>query len=417
MKIKNVFAREILDSNGQPTVEAEVTLENGIVALGGVPSGVSIGKNEAVELRDGDVKRYFGKGVLKAVENIKTEIRDSLVGKDAYNQKEIDELLISLDGTKDKSRLGANAILGVSMAVCRAAARSQKVPLWKYFGKLSGNSDFLLPTPLFLLLEGGKHGNWETDVQEFFVVPKKEKFFSFKEMLRVGTEIYYSLKKILDGKNYSLGVGLEGAFCPKEICSNEEGFTLLSEAVEKAGYSLGEDIFLGIDIAAGEFFENGKYILKSEQKTLSSEEWTEKLSGWIKAHSIFLTEDPFSDEAWEIWSSFTKSFGEVLVVGDDLLATNIAKIQKAALQKAVSGVIIKPNQVGTISETIEAIKLSLNSSLIPIISHRSGETNDDMIADMAVGCNLPFCKFGSPARGERVAKYNRLLRIEEKLNF
>jgi len=358
MKIVEVFAREILDSNGEPTVEAEVTLENGIKALGQVPSGTSVGKNEAYELRDNDPKSFFGRGVLKAINNVKTIIHDSLTGQDAYNQKKIDELLVELDGTQNKSRLGANAILGVSMAISRAAARSQKIPFYQYFGRLSDHSIFELPSPLILLIEGGKHGDWVTDIQEFFIIPQKEKYFSFKERLKVGAEIYQTLKKILRENNYSTSVGMEGGFCPKEIKSNEEAFDLIIQAVQDACYTLGDEAVLGIDVASSELFSDGNYTLKNERKNLNTHEWLEQLSKWQRKYSIFFIEDPFAQEEWESWTTFTQNFSQIQTVGDDLLTTTPKRIQKAIDLRAVKGLILKPNQIGTISETVDAIRLS-----------------------------------------------------------
>ena len=438
MKIIDVHAREILDSRGFPAVEAEITLEDGIKALGGVPSGSSTGQSEAVELRDKDNSRYFGKGVLKAMENIKGPIKQAITGQDAYDQRLIDKIMIDLDGTENKSRLGGNAIVGVSMAVCRVAARSQKIPLYEYFGKLSGNTKFIMPQPLVLVLEGGKHGNWSTDCQEYLVVPKKEAFGTFKERIRVGAEIFHALEKILDEKGYATGVGFEGAFMPKEMKSNEEAFQLMIEATEKAGYKIGEQIVLGIDGAASEFFlpadmsakalasaeasakegQDGKYVLKSEGGTvLNREEWMEKVIGWTKKYPLWSMEDMFAEEDWESWTTFTSRLGnQIQIVGDDLLATNVKRIQKAIDLKSVNSVLIKLNQIGTVSETLNAIALADKAGFTTIISHRGGETNDDMIADLCVGSGSWQSKFGGPDRGERVAKYNRLLRIEERLS-
>lgn len=424
MKIKNVHAREILDSKGHPTVEAEVTLEDGTIALGGVPSGASTGSAEALELRDKDEKRYFGKGVLKVVENIKGPIRNALIGADAYDQRKIDQIMIDLDGTENKTNLGGNAVVGVSMAICRAAARSRKIPLYEYFGELCGNNKFVLPQPLVLVLEGGKHGNWSTDLQEYFVVPKNEAFHTFSERLRVGAEIFHSLEKVLNEREYFVGVGIEGAFMPKEIKSNEESLELMVQATEEAGYRLGEQIVFGIDGAASEFYlpadrqgQDGKYILKSEEgKTLEPGEWLETLVEWSKKYPIWSMEDIFDEEDWQTWSALTAKIGDrVQVVGDDLLTTNIKRIQKGIDLKAINSVLIKVNQIGTISETIDTIQLAHSAGFTTIISHRGGETNDDMIADLCVGCGSWQSKFGGPDRGERVAKYNRLLRIEEKL--
>ena len=427
MKIKDLTAREILDSKGVPTIEAEVTLEDGIRALGGVPSGASTGEAEALELRDKDKSRYNGKGVLKAIENIKGPLKEALLGQDAYDQRGIDKIMIDLDGTENKNKLGGNAIVGVSMAVCRASARSQKIPLYEYFGILSGNTKFIMPQPLVLLIEGGKHGNWTSDCQEYFIIPKKDKFETFSERLRVGVEIFYSLLKILEEKNYAIGVGFEGAFMPKEIKSNEEAFMLLIQATEKAGYKMGEQIVLGLDGAASEFYQpaspdggqggDGKYILKSEGNlVLSKEEWLQKVLSWTKKYPIWSLEDMFAEEDWDSWIKFTSAIGaDHQIVGDDLLTTNVKRIQKGIDLKAVNSVLIKLNQIGTVSETLDAIALSDKAGFTTVISHRGGETNDDMIADLCVGTTSWQSKFGGVVRGERVAKYNRLLRIEEKL--
>ncbi|MCL5090648.1 MAG: phosphopyruvate hydratase [Patescibacteria group bacterium] len=417
MKIVEVHAREILDSKGVPTVEAEVTLEDGTKAMGGVPSGASTGAAEVLELRDGDKSRYFGKGVLKAVANVNGPIKDALVGQDACDQRAIDQTMISLDGTDNKSKLGGNATCGVSMAICRAAARSQKIPLYEYFGKLSGNTNFQLPQPLVLVLEGGKHGNWSTDCQEYFIIPKREVFPTISESLRVGAEIFHALEKLLSEKGYATGVGFEGAFMPKEMKSNEEALQILVEATEKAGYKLPDQIVLGVDGAASEFYQDGRYVLKSEGgKVLESGEWLETLVGWSSKYPIWSMEDIFAEEDWKSWVEFTKRVGDhIQVVGDDLLTTNIKRIQKGIDLKAVNSVLIKLNQIGTVSETIDAILLSHKAGFTTMISHRGGETNDDMIADLCVGSGSWQSKFGGPDRGERVAKYNRLLRIEEKL--
>lgn len=417
-KIKSIHAREILDSKGHPTVEVEVSLEDGTVALAGVPSGASTGTTEAVELRDKDPKRYRGKGVLRAVNNVNTKIAKVLIGKDPCNQKLIDRLMIELDGTENKANLGGNAIVGVSMAVCRAAAHSQKIPLFKYFGQLLGNESFVLPQPQILILEGGKHGNWSTDIQEYFVIPKKEVFTTFSERLRVGAEIFHSLEKILKDKGFGTGVGYEGAFCPKEISSNEEAFGLIIEATGRAGYKLPDEVVLGVDAASSEFFKDGKYILKSEGGLkLTPREWTRKIIEWTKKYPIWSMEDMHAEEDWDEWISFTSKLGnKIQIVGDDLLTTNVRRIQKAIDLKAVNSVLIKLNQIGTVTETLEAIKLSDQAGFTTVISHRGGETNDDMIADLVVGTTSWQSKFGGPDRGERLAKYNRLLRIEEELD-
>jgi len=417
MKIKKIEACEILDSKSHPTVSVQVELEDGTVAISEVPSGASTGAAETLELRDGDPKRYNGKGVLKAVKNVNTKIRGLLIGKDVYNQREIDMMMVDLDGTENKSRLGGNAIVGTSMAVCRSAAKSQKIPLYEYFGQLSGNSKFELTQPQILLLEGGKHGNWSTDCQEYFVIPKREKFPNFAEMLRAGAEIFQALGEILDSKGYATGVGFEGAYMPKEMKSNEEAFELMVQAIEKAGYRLQEEVLLGVDAAASEFYHQGQYVLKSESDLrLISREWTEKIIGWTKKYPIWSMEDMHAEEDWEEWVYFTSQVGDkIQVIGDDLLTTNVKRIKKAIDLKAVNSVIIKPNQIGTVTETLEAIKLADSAGFTTVVSHRGGETNDDMIADLVIGTTSWQSKFGGPDRGERVSKYNRLLWIEREL--
>jgi len=416
MNIQNIHAREILDSKGHPTVEVDLTLENGMTATASVPSGASTGSTEAVELRDGDKARYFGKGVLKAVENINTTLKHVVVGQDVTNQRNIDTLMMEADGTENKGKLGGNAIVAVSMAAARAAAMSQGIPLYTYLGSLVGNTKFELPQPLLLVLEGGKHGNWSTDCQEYFVVPKKERFPTFKEALRAGAEIFHALEKILADKHYATGVGYEGAFCPIEMKSNEEAFQLMIEATEKAGYKMGDEVVLGLDAAASEFFANGTYTLKSEgDLTLTSRQWSDKVIEWTKKYPIWSLEDVHSESDWDEWTYFTSTIGnDHQIVGDDLLTTNVKHIQTAIDKKAVNSVLIKVNQIGTVSETLDAISLAHKAGYTTVVSHRGGETNDDFIADLVVGTSKQS-KFGGPDRGERLAKYNRLLRIEEEL--
>lgn len=418
MKIVNVHARQILDSRGYPTVEAEVTLEDGVKALGQVPSGTSTGAAEATELRDNNPDKYFGKGVLTAIENVKTHLKEILVGQDAYDQPAIDRIMIEADGTDNKARFGGNAILGCSMAICRATARSQNIELYEYFGKLSGNTHYQLPQPMILIMEGGKHGSWSTDIQEFMIVPKKESFASFAEMLEAGAEVFHTLKKILTEKQYGTGVGYEGAFCPQELKSNEEAFELISQAIEKSGHKLNDQFVFAIDAAASEFYEDGHYVLHSEADIkLTSEEWYQKMKAMIAKFPVWSIEDLFSENDWEYWSKQTAELGaEHQIMGDDLTATNTKLIQKAADQKAINSVLIKLNQIGTITETLEAIKLCDQFGFATIISHRGGETNDSMTADLVVGSSSWQSKFGGPDRGERLAKYNRLLRIEEQLS-
>lgn len=418
MKIKDIQGLEILDSKGVPTVSVKVELEDGTVAFGEVPSGASTGSTEAHELRDDDPKRHNGKGVLKAVANVNTEIKNLLVGQDVDQQEKIDQMMIKLDGTENKSRLGGNALVGTSMAVCRAAAQTQNLPLYKYFGQLSGNQDFSLPQPQILLLEGGKHGNWSTDCQEYFAIPKKEKFSSFSEMLRAGAEIFLALGKILNNKSYATGVGFEGAYMPQQIQSNEEAFGLMVEAIKKAGYQPGEQVFLGLDAAASEFYQNGEYVLKSEgELRLKPRDWTNKIIDWSRKYPIWSMEDMHAEEDWDEWIYFTSQLGDkIQIIGDDLLTTNVKRIQKAIDLKVVNSVLIKLNQIGTVSETLAAIELSNSAGFTTVVSHRGGETNDDMIADLVVGTSSNQSKFGGPDRGERLAKYNRLLWIESELN-
>ncbi len=415
MKIKKIEAYEILDSRGNPTVKCRVELSDGVSGEAAVPSGASTGKYEALELRDGDPKRFWGKGVLKAVKNVNQIIAPKLVGLKADQQAKIDQLMIDLDGTENKSRLGANATVAVSMAACAAAAKSQKKELYQYFGELQGNSKFDLPQPQILILEGGKHGDWTTDCQEYFVIPKREKFETFAERLRVGSEIFHTAELILKEKGYATGVGCEGGFCPQEIKSNEEAFQLMVEAGEKAGYKLPDQVVLGIDGAASEFFKNGKYVLKSDGLSLTPREWTKKIIEWTKKYPIWSMEDMHSEEDWDEWIYFTSQVGNhIQVVGDDLLTTNVKRIKKAIDLKAANSVLIKPNQIGTVTETIEAIKLADSADLTTVISQRGGETIVWPLADLVVGTSSWQSKFGGPDRGERVVKYNRLIEIERE---
>lgn len=415
MKISKIFARQILDSRGTSTVEVDISLENNIIGRAAVPSGVSTGMHEAVELRDSDSKM----GVGKAVENVNQEISAKIIGMEVEDQKKIDQALIELDGTENKSRLGANAILGVSMAVCRTASYATKQRIFEYIGKLSSNTAFIVPKPMVLLMEGGEHGNWTTDIQEFMIMPGKNSNLKFEEILYAIAKIFQTLEKILIEKDYSAGVGLEGGFCPRELKSNEEAFELITQAIEKAGYKIGEDFVLTIDFAGSEFFQDGTYMLKSEdEKKYTAQEWREKVIEWTRNYPIYSLEDPFAEDEWSDWSSLVSEIGEGhQIVGDDLTTTNIKRIKKAIDEKAINSVIIKPNQIGTVSETIEAVNLVKQADLKTIASHRSGETNDYFIADFAVGVGADQCKFGGPNRGERLAKYNELLRIKEYLKL
>lgn len=410
MKIAKISARQILDSRGIPTVEVDVILENEIIGRAAVSSGSSKGRHEAVELRENNLN------VGKAIENIEKEIAPKIIGMNVEDQAIIDKKLIELDGTSDKSYLGANAILGISMATARAASYAKKQRLFEYIGKLSSNDTFKIPKPLILLIEGGKHGNWSTDVQEFMIMPR-DSGSNFSEILLKSTSIFRALEQILLEKKYSTGVGLEGGFCPRELKSNDEAFELIIQAVEKAGYKMEEDFLLAVDFAASEFFLDDVYILKSGgKKKYTASEWKEKIINWVKNYSINSLEDPFAEDEWENWSSLTSEIGEKCqIVGDDLTTTNVGRIKKAIDKGAINSVIIKLNQIGTVTETIEAVKLARELGIKTIVAHRAGETNDYFIADFAVGVGSDRCKFGGPDRGERLAKYNELLRIEEYL--
>jgi len=416
MRIQNIHAREILDSRGIPTISTEIELWSGDKGKGEVPSGASTGTNEVLELRDEDGH------VSKAVENVNTTISEALKEKDFTSQKEFDDFLIDLDGTAQKSKLGGNTILSCSMAFCRATANSLGLQLYEYFGMIYSdkayNQDTLeLPRPQILVLEGGKHGDWSTDIQEYMVVPKMDKFNSFADAFKAGTDIFHAIHDILEAKGYSTGVGFEGAYAPKEIQSNKEAFDIIMEGIQKAGFKPGEDFEIAIDAAASEFYKDGKYMLHRENKVLTSEEWMALQEEWYTQYPIFSVEDIFDQEDWNTWDAFTAKYGsKYQIVGDDLLTTNVLRIQRAIDEKACNSVLIKLNQIGTVTETLDAIRLTIDNNMTAIISHRGGETNDDMIADLVVGTPAQQSKFGGPDRGERLAKYNRLLEIEEKLS-
>ncbi len=409
-EIIRVRGREILDSRGNPTVEVEVTLKCGVTGRAAVPAGASKGKHEALELRDGG-SRYGGKGVLKAVENVNVLIASELKGMDAINQREIDTAMIELDGTENKSRLGANAILGTSMAVARAAALALKVPLFVYLGGVCSN---LLPVPMMNILNGGVHANWQgADFQEYMIAPYGAN--SFSEALRWGSEVYHSLKNLLKEKGYSVGVGDEGGFAPK-VKSNEEPIELITEAIEKAGYEPGKQIGIALDPASSEFFENGYYILRTENRKLSSEEMVEVYCGLVEKYPIILIEDGLAEDDWDNWKILNEKLGsKIELVGDDIFVTNVKRIKKGIEDGIANAVLIKLNQIGTVSETIDAVKLAHKAGWGTMISHRSGETVDSFISDLAVAMNAGHIKTGAPCRGERVEKYNQLLRIEEWL--
>lgn len=415
MKIQNIHAREILDSRGIPTISTEIELWGGDKGKGEVPSGASTGTNEVLELRDEDGH------VSKAVENVNTIISEALKEKDFTSQKDFDDFLIDLDGTTQKSKLGGNTILSCSMAFCRASANSLGLQLYEYFGMIYSDKDYNpetleLPRPQILVLEGGKHGDWSTDIQEYMVVPKMDKFDSFADAFDAGTDIFHSIKEILKDKGYSTGVGFEGAYAPKEIQSNKEAFDIIMEGIVKAGYKPGEDFEIAIDAAASEFYKDGKYMLHRENKVLTSEEWMSLQEEWYAQYPMFSVEDIFDQEDWNTWDAFTARYGDKYqIVGDDLLTTNVLRIQRAIDEKTCNSVLIKLNQIGTVTETLDAIRLTVDNNMTAVVSHRGGETNDDMIADLVVGTPAQQCKLGGPSRGERLAKYNRLLEIEEIL--
>jgi len=408
--ITKIHAREILDSRGNPTLEAEVTLSDGSFGRAMVPSGASTGSKEAVELRDGDKTRYLGKGVRKAVANVNTTIADAVIGFDAGDQKGLDARLINLDGTENKGRLGANALLGVSLANAHAVAASRKLPLWAH---LAGDRAPVLPVPMMNIINGGAHADNNVDMQEFMVLPVG--FSSFAESLRAGAEIFHSLKSVLKGRGLSTSVGDEGGFAP-DLRSNEEALETILEAIGKAGYAAGEDILLGLDVASTEFYENGKYNLVGEGKRLSSEQFVDFLAGWAAQYPIITIEDGMAENDWHGWKLLTDRIGStVQVVGDDLFVTN-PKIFREGIDKQVANaILVKVNQIGTLTETMETIAMADANRYAAIISHRSGETEDTTIADIAVATTATQIKTGSLCRSDRVAKYNQLLRIEETL--
>jgi len=408
--IETVVAREILDSRGNPTVEVDVILEDGSYARASVPSGASTGENEATELRDGDASRYGGKGVRKAINHINTEIAAALEGWPATDQVGIDKLLNQLDGTPNKANLGANAILGVSLAVARAAAVSQGIPLYRYIG---GANAHILPTPMMNILNGGKHADNSTDFQEFMILPVGAS--SFAEALQWGAECYHALHKTLKQKGYSTNVGDEGGFAPS-LRSNVEAIEVILEAIVKAGYRPGEQVALGLDPATSELYQDGRYHLAKEGKALTTEEMIAYWEHWLRQFPIVSIEDGLAESDWAGWAQFTARVGDkVRLIGDDLLVTNVQFVARAIREKACNGLLCKVNQIGTLSETIDAVTMSLRAGWAVAVSHRSGETEDAFISDLAVALNTGLIKTGAPARGERTAKYNQLLRIEEEL--
>lgn len=406
--IEFIEAREILDSRGNPTVEVEMILDDGTQARAAVPSGASTGQFEAVELRDGDKKRYSGKGVLKAVENVNEKIAEEVLGCDASEQRIIDQIMIELDGSDNKGKLGANAILGVSLAAAHAAADCAELPLYQYLG---GPNSHLLPVPMMNILNGGAHADSDVDIQEFMIAPIGAE--SFKQAYEWGAAVYHSLKKVLKDKGLATGLGDEGGFAPN-LPSNAAALDLILDAIKAAGFEPGKDVALALDVAASEFFEDGKYTFEGQTKT--SAEMIEYYEGLIAKYPLVSIEDPLDEEDWDGWAEFTKKLGEkIQIVGDDLFVTNPKRLAKGIETKAANALLVKVNQIGSLSETIDAVELAHRNGYRCMMSHRSGETEDTTIADLAVALSTGQIKSGAPARGERIAKYNQLLRIEEEL--
>ncbi len=411
MKIKNVIGREILDSRGNPTVEVDVILENGVMGRAAVPSGASTGEREALELRDGGT-RFMGKGVLKAVENVNGPLRDLVIGMDAANQKELDYAMINLDGTPTKSKFGANAILGISMAAMKASAKEEGMPLYKYVCEKFGNGKMSLPRPMMNIINGGAHADNKLDFQEYMIIPMAE---TIHERVRIGAEVFHNLKSVLKSKGLVTSVGDEGGFAP-DLESNSEGFELIMEAIKKAGYEPGKDVCMAIDVAASEFYKDGKYELVGEERSLTTEELIEYYEELIKKYPIISIEDAVDENDWDGFNLVTKRIGDkIQLVGDDLFVTNKACLQMGIDHEAGNAILLKVNQIGTITETLETIELARSHNYATVISHRSGETEDTTIADLAVGLDLGQIKTGSMSRTDRICKYNQLMRIEEEL--
>ena len=410
-EIVDVVARQILDSRCFPTVEVEVYLEDGTVGRAAVPSGASTGMYEAVELRDGDKDNYLGKGVLKAVQNVNDTIAEELIGCNVYDQPYIDKMLIELDGTPNKAKLGANAILGVSLAVANSAAKSLDLPLYQYVGGVNAK---VLPVPMMNIINGGSHADNSVDLQEFMVMPVGAKTFS--DALKMCAEVYHTLKKTLHDKGYSTAIGDEGGFAP-DLKSNEEAIEVIIEAITKAGYKAGEDMFIAIDAASSEYYKDGKYVLEHEGKTLTAAEMVDFLEDWVNKYPIISIEDGMAEEDWEGWKLITERLGKkVQLVGDDLFVTNTERLERGIDMGVGNSILIKLNQIGTLTETLNAIEMANRAGYTAVISHRSGETEDTTIADLVVAVNAGQIKTGAPARSERVAKYNQLIRIEEELD-
>jgi enolase len=411
--ISDIRAREILDSRGNPTIEADVTLKSGVVARAAVPSGASTGSREAIELRDGDARRYGGKGVKKACANANGEIRQALLGKEANDQIAVDRRMIELDGTENKSRLGANAMLAVSLACARATAVESKQPLYRYLNGLGGGVPMQLPVPMMNIINGGAHADNNIDFQEFMILPVGAA--TFAEALRCGAEVFHALKKVLHGMKLNTAVGDEGGFAP-DLQSNEAALQVIVQAIEKAGYKPGADVCLGIDAASSEFFKNGKYELESEHASLTAEQLADKLAIWVSKYPIITLEDCCAESDWAGWEMMTKKLGKkVQIVGDDIFVTDTKILERGIKQGVANSILIKVNQIGTLSETLAAIAMARQAGYTSVISHRSGETEDSFIADLAVATGTGQIKTGSLSRSDRVAKYNQLLRIEEEM--
>ncbi len=409
-KIKSVHAREVIDSRGNPTVEADVTLESGAFGRAAVPSGASTGTLEAVELRDGDNSRYLGKGVQKAVKNVNTEIQQALVGMDSLDLGSIDQCMLELDGTNNKGRLGANALLSVSLAVAKAAAAEKQTPLYRY---LHQGEKFVMPVPMMNIINGGEHADNSVDMQEFMVVPTGAT--SISEAIRYGAEVFHALKSVLNKKGLNTAVGDEGGFAP-DLKSNEEAVETILQAVELAGFKIAEDIHLGLDVASTEFYKDGKYDLESEGKSFDSSQFVNYLTNWVNQYPIITIEDGVAEDDWDGWKLLTEKIGDrVQLVGDDLFVTNTEILQKGIERGVANSILIKVNQIGTLSETLAAIKMAHDANYTAVVSHRSGETEDVTIADLAVATSAGQIKTGSLSRSDRIAKYNQLIRIEEEL--
>lgn len=413
MKIAKLHARQIIDSRGTPTIEVDVTLDDGSFGRAAIPSGASTGTHEALELRDGDKSNFLGKSVNKAVANVNNlEAEMSALMFDT--QEALDSWLLQKDGTENKSVLGANAILGISLGFAHAVAASKKMPLYQYINEISGKPEMKLPRPMFNIMNGGKHANWATDIQEFMVIIENR---PYHEQLRAGCEIFLHLGKLLEEKGLNTNIGNEGGYAPG-FKSNEEAFEVISEAIAKAGYKLGEDVFFALDVASSEFYnaEKGTYTLRTESKELTADEWQKTLEAWVAKYPFASIEDPFSEDDWAHWTSFTAAVGDkIQIVGDDLLVTNVKRVEKGINEKACNALLVKVNQIGTLTETLSAMKMSTGAGWKNVMSHRSGETEDVTISHIAVGTGCGQIKTGAPSRGERTAKFNELLRIEELL--